>query len=109
MKVCFVVGTLGLGGSERQLVFMLRALIQRGISARVLCLTRGEHFETDIKKMGVSVEYFGKARSRAGRLLALARKLRNEPADVVQSTHFYTNLYAGICGRLLGIPSIGAI
>jgi glycosyltransferase involved in cell wall biosynthesis len=109
MKVCFVVGTLGLGGSERQLIFMLRALIHRGISPRVLCLTQGEHFESDVKKLGVSVEYFGKARSRAGRLLALANKLRSEPADVVQSTHFYTNLYAGVCGKLLGIPSIGAI
>ena len=109
MKVCFVVGTLGLGGSERQLIFMLRALLRRGISAKVLCLTKGEHFESDIRSMGVPVEYFGKPRSRVGRLLALARKLRRERVDVVQSTHFYTNLYAGLCGHMLSIPSIGAI
>lgn len=109
MKVCFVVGTLGLGGAERQLVFMLQALKRLGISISVLCLTRGEHFEGEITKMGIPVEYFGNARSRVGRLMLLARKLRSERADVVQSTHFYTNLYAGVAGYMLGIPSIGAI
>ena len=109
MKVCFVVGTLGLGGSERQLIFMLRALIGRGISPRVFCLTKGEHFETDIRKMGVPVEYFGKSRSRVGRLLTLAKEIRRERAQVLHSTHFYTNLYAGLCGHMLRIPSIGAI
>ena len=109
MKVCFVAGTLGLGGAERQLIFMLSALARIGVSAKVLCLTRGEHFENDINKMGIPVEYFGRRRNRVRRLLALARKLRNEKIDVVQSTHFYTNLYAGLCGHMLGIPSIGAI
>lgn len=109
MKVCFVVGTLGQGGAERQLLFMLNALMRRGISARVLCLSRGEYFETQIKSLGVSVEFIGRSRSRPRRLLQIVQSLRSERADVLQSTHFYTNLYTGLCGRLLGIPSIGAI
>src|SRR4051812_4027788 len=42
MKVCFITGTLGRGGAEKQLVFMLRALQNAGIESRVLCLTKGE-------------------------------------------------------------------
>jgi glycosyltransferase involved in cell wall biosynthesis len=29
--------------------------------------------------------------------------------DILQSSHFYTNIYAGVAGRLLGIPSVGAV
>ncbi len=109
MKVCFLVGTLGRGGAEKQLVYMLRALRQNDIAARVLCLTRGESYESEIRDLGVEVEWVGKRKNQAARLLDIIANLRNAPADIVQSSHFYTNIYAGIAGKLLQIPSIGAI
>lgn len=109
MKVCFVVGTLGQGGAERQLVYMLQALLRRRITAKVFSLTKNEYFEQDIRNLGIQVEFVGEQRSRLRRLLLLVSKLKSEGADILQSSHFYTNLYAGVCGRLLGIPSVGAI
>ena len=109
MKVCFIVGTLGRGGAEKQLVFMLRALKLANIEARVLCLTSGESYEAEIKSLGVEVEYIGEKQNRFWRLWKIIRNLRKRPADIIQSSHFYTNIYAALAGKVLGIPSIGAI
>lgn len=109
MKVCFIVGTLGRGGAEKQLVYMLRALRQTDIEARVLCLTRGESYEAEIESLGVKVEWIGAAKNPAARVLKIIGNLRKTPADIVQSSHFYTNIYAGIAGRARRISSIGAI
>ena len=109
MKVCFIVGTLGRGGAEKQLVFMLRALRNAGIETRVLCLTENESYESDIRGMGIEVEYVGNNQNRFARVLEIVRNIRKRPVDIVQSSHFYTNIYAGLAGRALRIPSIGAI
>jgi glycosyltransferase involved in cell wall biosynthesis len=109
MKVCFIVGTLGRGGAEKQLVFMLRALKRAGTEAKVLCLTKGEPYEAEIKSLGVEVEYVGRAQNRLLRLGKIIGNLRKNPADIIQSSHFYTNIYAGLAGRALKTPAIGAI
>jgi len=109
MKVCFIVGTLGRGGAEKQLVFMLRALIRAGIEARILCLTSGESYEAEIKSLGVEVEYIGENQNRLIRLWKIIQNLRKRPADIIQSSHFYTNIYVGLAGKIFRIPSIGAV
>ncbi len=109
LKVCFLAGTLGRGGAERQLIYMLRALKQLGMHARVLTLTTGEPLEREIREMGVEVRWVGASRWRLIRLLRIFRELRREPADILQSAHFYTNLYVALAAWLLGIKSVGAI
>ena len=88
MKVCFLAGTLGRGGAERQLLYMLKALKGRDISTKVLCLTSGEAFEREIRSLGVPVEWIGKASNRPLRLLTVVDRLRKYAADIIQSTHF---------------------
>jgi len=109
MKVCFIVGTLGRGGAEKQLVFMLRGLKSVGIEARILCLTSGESYEAEIKSLGVEIEYIGGNQNRLLRLWKIIRNLRKRPADIIQSSHFYTNIYVALAGKALKTPSIGAI
>jgi len=109
MKVSFLAGTLGRGGAERQLIFMLRSLKNAGIVSRLLCLTKGEALEEEIRELGVEICSID---TRGGKLLTLrniVREFRSQPPDIIQSSHFYTNIYASISGRLNGIPSIGAI
>ena len=50
LRICFVAGTLGQGGAERQLYYILRALTQAGAQPYVLCLTRGELWEKRIRE-----------------------------------------------------------
>lgn len=109
LRVCFLAGTLGRGGAERQLVFMLRALKAAGIESRVLCLTKGEPIEEEILALGIRVTWVGASRWRPIRLYRVIQELRREPAHIVQSAHFYTNLYVAVAARLLGMKSIGAV
>jgi glycosyltransferase involved in cell wall biosynthesis len=109
MRVCFVVGTLGQGGAERQLIYMLRALVSRGISTSVVTLTQGEYFEESISQLGIPIRHVDKTRIRLRRLQQLIGAVRKERPNIIQSSHFFTNIYAGTCGRLLVVPSIGAI
>jgi glycosyltransferase involved in cell wall biosynthesis len=109
MKVCFVVGTLARGGAEKQLVFMLRSLKELGIAADVLCLTKGESFEDEIVNAGFNVKWVGASKYRLSRLREISGALKESRASIIQSSHFYTNMYAAAAGKLSGIPSIGAI
>lgn len=109
MKVCFIAGTLGRGGAELQLFYMLQALQSEGIDTRVLCLTKGEAYEKEIENLGIEVEWIGSSENRILRLMKIITNIRKRPVDVLQSSHFYTNIYAGAAGRILGIPNIGAI
>lgn len=109
IKVCFIVGTLGRGGAEKQLLYMLKALKNAFVETRVLCLTKGEAYEEQIKSLGVPIEWVGESSNRLVRLLTIIKKLRGNSTDILQSSHFYTNIYAGLAGKILKIPSIGAI
>lgn len=109
MKVSFLAGTLGRGGAERQLLYMLRAAQKAGIQARVLSLTRGEDFEREIRARGIPVEWVGTSLNRFRRVWEIIDALKKDPPDVVQSSHFFTNIYAGLAGKFLRVPSIGAI
>lgn len=109
LRVCFLAGTLGQGGAERQLYYMLRALKDSGAHPRVLCLTSGEYWEEKIRALGISVIWVGQSSSRWKRLRAIMRELRRQPVDVLQSQHFYTNIYAAAAARFLGLLEIGAL
>lgn len=109
MKVCFLAGTLGQGGAERQLFYMVEALKNAGATPRVLCLTNGEHWHKRIESLGVEVTWVGQNPSRILRLLKIISELRRDRPDVAQSQHFYTNLYVSLAARLLGLREIGAL
>lgn len=109
MEVCFIAGTLGLGGAERQLVFMLRSLQNEGVRTRLLCLTRNEAFESTVKDLGIEVTWVGNSPNRLIRLFTIIKHISKRPPDILQSSHFYTNIYAGAAGKILGIPTIGAV
>lgn len=109
MRVCFVAGTLGRGGAERQLIFMLRALKDSGVETRVICLTTGEALEAEIRNLGIDVEWVGSSPSRLHRLIRIIGVIRRYRPDVIQSSHFYTNIYVSLAGLVLRIPSVGAI
>jgi len=109
LSVCFLAGTLGQGGAERQLFHVLRALRQSGATARVLCLERDEFWEERIRDLGVPVTWVGHSKSRLGRLLKIVAELWSDPSRVVQSQHFYTNSYVGVAARALRARSVGAL
>src|SRR5687767_3425630 len=109
-RITFLAGTLGQGGAERQLFYILQALRDHGVGLRLLCLTQGEFWEQRIREeLHVPVAWVGRSSLRLGRLLRIVMELRRQLPDVIQSQHFFTNLYVAGAARLLQRPEIGAI
>lgn len=106
-RVALVAGTLGQGGAEKQLVYTARALRDADVDVRVFALTRGEHYEPALRAAGIDPVWIGQAESPARRTLALVAALRSFHPHVVQSTHFYTNLYASLAAPWSGAIGIG--
>lgn len=109
LEVCFIAGTLGQGGAERQLFYILKVLRQCGTRVRVLSLTRGEYWEQRIRDLGIQVKWVGQPESKFARLCRVVSALREQPPHIFQSQHFYTNLYAVAAARALRLHDVGAI
>ena len=109
LRVCFLAGTLGQGGAERQLFYMLRALKNIGTDAMLLTLTSGEFWEESIRALEIPVIWVGRTPSRLARLWEIASAVRKWNPQLIHSQHSYTNPYATATGRTLGIPAIAAI
>src|SRR5688572_12394899 len=108
LKLCFLAGTLGNGGAERQLYYILQALCQKGANPRLLSLDQGGFWEPRIKDLGVHVTHVG-AGSYWQRLPRILKELWKDRPDIVQSQHFYTNAYVGVAARILQLSGIGAM
>lgn len=109
LRVAFIAGTLVQGGAEKQLVYMVRGLLQAGVSVRVYSLTRGEYYEPILQAMGVQPIWIGQFSSPVARIITLAIFLYDFKPHVVQSCHFFTNLYAGLAARIYNALGIGGI
>lgn len=108
--VAFVADNLGGGGAERQLTYMVRALRERGARVHVFTLVPEGAYAEEIRARGAGVSSIGPSgTTHLTRLVRLVRAGRAFSPDVVQSAHFHTNLYTAAAGRLLRVPSIGAV
>jgi glycosyltransferase involved in cell wall biosynthesis len=99
----------GPGGAERQLFYILRALSESGAEVRLLSLTQGEFWQEKIEALGVKVIWVGQSQSKARRLSCIFREVRHFGPTIIQSQHFFTNLYASVTARLLSVREIGAV
>lgn len=109
MRIAFVAGTLGRGGAERQLYFLVRALSDAGACIDVLSLTSGEAWEEPLRALGAEVRWVGRSQSRPKRLAKIVYEVRRLEPHVVQSQHFFTNLYTGLSARWARALGLGAI
>lgn len=108
-RIALLAGTLGRGGSEKQLVRLAAALGRAGAEVRVWSLEAGAHYEAELGALGVPVKSF-----RPGpipwRLSKLIWSMRGFRPHVIQSMHSYANLYAHLAARALGgAVSVGAL
>lgn len=109
LDICFLSGTLGQGGAEQQLFYILKTLREHGAAVRLLTLTAGEYWEQPIRDLGVPVTFVGRPPARSRRLARILRELRSDKPAVFQAQHFYTNLYVALAARALGLRGIGAM
>ncbi|MEI7848393.1 MAG: glycosyltransferase, partial [Chloroflexota bacterium] len=108
MKICFLAGTLGQGGAERQLFYQLQALINSGAQPVLICFSRGEYWQAPIEALGINVIVV-EVRSRLFRLMKIISFLRAFRPEIVQAAHFYLNLYSLFGAWFCGARAIGAV
>jgi len=109
LKVCYIAGTLGQGGAERQLFYAIQGLRQSGASVQVLALEQGGFWEGPIKELGAAVSCVGSERSRFQRICRIVKHLKKDRPSILQSQHFYTNAYAAVSSLILNRAGIGAL
>ncbi|MDZ4838516.1 MAG: glycosyltransferase family 4 protein [Bacteroidota bacterium] len=105
--ICFVAGTVGIGGAEQQLFYILRELVYLGTSIHLIVLNNDEDGLKRFQTLPITIHILS-VRNPISKIFALTRLIRNIKPDLLQSQHFYVNFFVGIVGKLLKIPSIGA-
>ncbi len=109
LRVALVAGGLTRGGAEKQLCYMARALLGAGVQVRICCLGRGEAYEAELRRIGIPPIWIGRHAHPVLRTVALVRALANFRPHIVQSAHFYTNLYvaaAALAHRAVGLGAL---
>jgi L-malate glycosyltransferase len=92
MRIVFVIGSLGRGGSERQIVNLVRAVHPDHADALVVCLQEEGALASEVRAVGARVMALGFNGVRASALpalLRLLRVLRREKPDVVYAFLFW--------------------
>jgi glycosyltransferase involved in cell wall biosynthesis len=109
LRVCFIAGQLSLGGAERQLFYMVKALTDSHIQCCVLSMTQNDFYEEKLRQIGVPVIWVGSSSLRPIRLLKIYKYIRSWAPHVVQSMTSATNLYAVFSAKVTDTIDIGAI
>jgi glycosyltransferase involved in cell wall biosynthesis len=108
LKICYLAGTLGQGGAERQLFYTVQVLAKAGAAVRVFTLERHGYWEEPIRECGVKLEWVGRG-SRLQRVWRIVKALKQVSPDLFLAQHFYTNAYVALAGLLHGCPAVGAV
>ncbi len=106
VRVLHLIGQLGLGGSERQLLRLLENLDRDSFAHRLIVFNASLYGELHqrFEQLGIPVTPVpAQCRRVPARLLFLVRSCRRFAPDVIHSWTAHDNPYAGLAGRLAGV------
>jgi len=117
IKIFYLIGTLDVGGTERQLVEMVTRLDRRRFSPVVCCLAMGGALEHDLRRSGIPVHVIGLRGIGPKRILTnlptitkelarLIRLLRAESPDIVHGFLFWAYVIGAFAARLARVPIV---
>jgi glycosyltransferase involved in cell wall biosynthesis len=81
------------GGAERQLLYLTRALKERGWQQAVVTLNPGEEWDRELTFNGIRLFGIPRQRNKLGRLFQLARITRREHPVLIHSWSHHANVY----------------
>jgi L-malate glycosyltransferase len=110
IRVVHALTNLHVGGTERQAVALSCGLDPQFFDVRLACLSRSGQLADEVVRRGIPLETYPVHRlygpASVVQRLRLARYLRRERIDVVQSYGFYANLFATPAARLARVPVV---
>jgi len=109
VRVAYVIGGLGKGGAEYQLVELLRHLDRRHVAPTVVSLSADGHWAAAIRALGIPVVQIPQRhRLEPRRLWRLRQLLRELRPDVLHTILWSGNSYGRLAALGLGIPVVVA-
>lgn len=101
-----LAGGLGLGGSEQQLFLLMRHISQDDFACHILVFNpEQDYFTKPLQQAGITIwpmpKAYKKIWQRSYHVYQVIRQIRPQ---IVHSWTFHDNAYAGIIGRLSGVP-----
>lgn len=108
MKIAFITGSLGVGGAEKQILFLIRNLPPK-VGVKLFCLSGGE-----LEKEATGIHYelrscnvqTGSILNKIRDLIWLIRRINSNKPDIIHSQLPLTNIYAVVVSKFLRIPII---
>jgi glycosyltransferase involved in cell wall biosynthesis len=105
VKIAYVLGELGVGGAERQLLRKLELARERGVEIVVVALSIGGQLADAYARRGITVHQLRRHGSRdVARVLRLTQILRRERPHIVHGEQYDAGAYARVAGVLAGVP-----
>lgn len=99
-RILYVIGSLDIGGTEKQLYLLLKYLDRKRFHVTVLSLSHGGYWMDRIRELSIDTIALKRKRSlEIGRLRTLARTIESLRPDIVHSFQPTGNIYAGLTFR----------
>lgn len=112
IKICFVIGQLALGGSEKQLYLVLKYLDKKSFIPVVISFNPGknDYWENKINDLGIEIYFVKKSRFKVRRFVDFFLLVNSIKPRIIQSWSLSLNFIVSIIGFLEKIPFvIGAV
>jgi glycosyltransferase involved in cell wall biosynthesis len=107
-RIIYLIGHLGLGGSEHQLFLLLSHLDPARYERHVVVFNPSSNyvFDDELEAMGVRVHNMpSEVRGIPRRMAYLWKLFRQVRPHIVHSWTVHDNPYAGLVGRMAGVPT----
>lgn len=111
MKILYLIDSLGVGGTERQLALSVAALDQQRIQSYVCYLHPPSDLERCFIDQGVPIynlHVSGKWQWGSG-ILKLRRLVKSLGIDLIHTQLFNSDVIGGLVGRLSGVPVVSTL
>jgi glycosyltransferase involved in cell wall biosynthesis len=106
-RVTYVIGELGKGGAEYQLVELLRGLDRRRFAPAVVSLSRGGHWSATIRELGIALHELPQRHGfEVARLRGLRAILRTMRPHLLHTVLWSGNVYGRVAALGLGVPVV---
>ncbi len=105
MDILCLIDSLGSGGAQRQMSLLVRALVDRGHSVRLVTYYERNHFLPDVISTGVTPVVV-QSSSKFGRLMSIRKVIRGRAPDCIISflrTPNWIGLFSSLGGRRIPI------
>ncbi|HEY8517995.1 MAG TPA: glycosyltransferase [Candidatus Binatia bacterium] len=104
LRILFVIDELDIGGTEQQILEIVRRIDRDRFEPYVCCFRHGRKAQ-EIEALGVPVLHEPKRlKADPGLVLRLANLMRRERFDIVQTYLWTANTWARVAARIAGVP-----